>query len=212
VLDRAEAPAFVRSARLLSTARAYNGTLSVDPDQPAACSAELAQLLERHPRALWSAQPSPTVRFWLEVHDEFRRECVALTLAGEDWREGRTAARELAVTAGPRLRGMVGRLRGHHEIEDYHYFPTFRAAAPRLAAGFDLLASDHVQLHADIEAAVAALADLLAAADSSPSGEPPVRHSADRYLRLCEQLARRLVRHLSDEEDLIVPLLLESGA
>ena len=150
------------------------------------------------------------MRFWLEVHDEFRRECVALTMAAEDCRDGRIAARDLAVIAGPRLRGMVGRLRGHHEIEDYHYFPTFRAAEPRLAPGFDLLASDHVRLHADIEAALAALGELVAVADSSP-GAPAVRHAADLYLRLGDQLSRRLVRHLSDEEDLIIPLLLERG-
>jgi hypothetical protein len=186
--------------------------LSVDPDQPAAWSAELGRLLERHPRALWSAQTSPTVQFWLEVHDGFRRESVALTMTGEDCREGRVAARDLAVIAAPRLRGMVARLSGHHEIEDYHYFPTFRDAAPRLAPGFDLLANDHALLHDDIAGALGALTELVAAAEASQAGAAAVRHATDRYLRDSERLCRRLVRHLSDEEDLIIPLLLERGA
>ncbi len=168
-------------------------------------------LLERHPRATWSAQTSPTVLQWLEVHDDFRREGVALTLAGDDCRNGRLAVRELATLAAPRLHGMVGRLHGHHEVEDYHYFPAFREAEQRLVPGFDLLANDHVLLHADMERALAALTDLVAAADATAAGAAAARHAADRYVRESDALCRRLVRHLSDEEDLVIPLLLERG-
>jgi len=168
-------------------------------------------LLERHPRATWSAQTSPTVQFWLEVHDSFRRECVALAMAGDDGRGGRLTARELAAVSAPRLRAMVGHLHGHHEIEDYHYFPTFREAEPRLAPGFDLLANDHALLHADIARALGALSELVAAADASAPGAAAAQHAADRYLRESDMLYRRLIRHLGDEEDLIIPLLLERG-
>ena len=48
------------------------------------------------------------------------------------------------MTAGPRLQTLLGNLHGHHQIEDHHYFPVFRQAEPRLAAGFGLLANDHV--------------------------------------------------------------------
>jgi hypothetical protein len=211
VLERAEAPVSVGNPRARIGGSCLQWALSVDPEQPAAWSAELARRLERHPRALWSEQASPTVRFWLEVHDGFKRECVALTMTGDDYREGRIAARQLAVVAGQRLRGMVGHLLGHHEIEDYHYFPTLREAEPRLARGFDLLASDHAQLHAGIDAALAALADLTSA-DASGAGAAALRHAADIYRRDSDALSRRLVRHLSDEEDLIIPLLLDRGA
>jgi hypothetical protein len=187
--------------------------LSADPDQRAAWSAERSVLLERHPRATWSAQTSPTVQFWLEVHDDFRREAVELTMAGDSAREGRLAARELAAFAAPRLRTMIAHLHGHHEIEDYHYFPTFREAERRLAPGFDLLANDHVLLNEDIQRALAALAALVAAADAQGAASASAaRHVAERYVSESDRLYRRLVRHLSDEEDLIIPLLLERGA
>jgi hypothetical protein len=188
----------------------HNRCLSVDPDQRPTWSAELGALLERHPRTTWSAQTSPTVQFWLDVHDEFRRECVALTMAGDSARDARLTARDLAALAAPRLRAMVAHLHGHHEIEDHHYFPTFREAQPRLAPGFDLLANDHVRLDADIEAAVAALAALVTAA-GAPGADAAARHATERYVGESDRLFRRLVRHLGDEEDLIIPLLLERG-
>jgi hypothetical protein len=181
--------------------------LSVDLDQRPPRSAEL---LARHPRATWSVQTSPTVRLWLDVHDEFRRQCVALTMAGDDSREGRLPAPELAVVAAPRLRGMVAHLAGHHEIEDHHYFPLLREAEPQLARGFDLLAGDHALLREAIERALAALDELIAAAHAAAPGTA-TRHAADSYVRESDRLFRRLVRHFSDEEELIIPLLLERG-
>jgi hypothetical protein len=183
--------------------------LSVDLDQRPPWSAEL---LARYPRATWSVQTSPTVRLWLDVHDEFRRECVALAMAGDDNREGRLAAQQLAVIAAPRLRGLVAHLAGHHEIEDYHYFPLLREAERRLAAGFDLLANDHVLLRADIERALAALDELNAAAHAAATGTAATGHAADRYVSESDRFFRRLLRHFGDEEDLIIPLLLERGA
>ncbi len=175
-------------------------------------SAELRVLLERHPRASWPAQGSATVQLWLEVHDGFRRECVALSRAGDDCREGRLSARELAVVAAPRLRGMVARLHGHHEIEDHHYFPTLAGAERHLARDFDLLTADHALLQEEIGRALAALDGLVAAADAPAAEAPAVGHAVDRYVRDSDRLCRRLVRHLSDEEDLVIPLLLERGA
>jgi hypothetical protein len=185
--------------------------LSLDPDEPA-WSAELRALRERHPRASWISQGSATVRFWLDVHDEFRRECVALTLAADDCREGRLAAHALAVLAAPRVRGLVANLHGHHEIEDHHYFPTLREADRRLAPDFDLLAADHALIEQDIVRALAALGDLVSAAGAPAAEASAARHAAERYVRESGRLCRRLVRHLSDEEDLVIPLLLERGA
>jgi hypothetical protein len=103
---------------------------------------------------------------------------------------------------------MVAQLRGHHEMEDFHYFPSFSAADARLAPGFERLAADHALLHEDVERALAALRDLRAAA-SNEALAAAARAVADRYLDASDRLYRRLRRHLDDEEDLVVPLLLE---
>ena len=47
----------------------------------------------------------------------------------------RSSAAQLAVIAAPRLRGLIAAMHGHHQIEDFHYFPAFRRTEPRLAAG-----------------------------------------------------------------------------
>ena len=46
--------------------------------------------------------------------------------------------RELAIVAAPRLSGLLTDLRGHHQVEDFHYFPVFRRLAPQLTSGMSL--------------------------------------------------------------------------
>ena len=64
------------------------------------------------------------------------------------------AASELAVISAPRLKGMLARLRDHHAIEDFEYFPAFRALEPTLVPGFDALASDHARLQRQVDEAL----------------------------------------------------------
>jgi hypothetical protein len=182
--------------------------LDTDPEQPLAWSRELRARLERHPRSGWRDDPTPGVRFWLEIHDGFRRESEGLVSLLDEHRGGRVAARELAVVSGPRLRGMIARLRGHHEIEDYEYFPAFRSLEPKLVPGFDLLASDHVRLQNHIDDALGTLAEFLAAVESGDAAGKPL-WAAGRYVARTGDLCRALTRHLHDEEELIIPLLIE---
>jgi hypothetical protein len=186
--------------------------LTVATDSSVSSAPELRALLERHPRASWREQASPTVQFWLDVHDGFRRDCVALESAGDDYRAGRLRVTELAVHVATRLRGMLAHLHGHHEVEDHHYFPAFRDAAPGLAGAFDSLAADHAALAEDARGALAAVADLVAAADAGADSAAAAEQAARRYLAIGDKLCRRLVRHLDDEELLIIPLLIDRGA
>jgi hypothetical protein len=183
--------------------------LSIDSNATPDWSRELRARLERHPRDTWRSGPTPAVEFWLEVHDGFRRESDALGSAADAYRLGKLAARELAALAAPRLRGLVARLHGHHEVEDFHYFPAFRGLEPRLAEAFDSLANDHARLQRRVDASLAALRELLSAADPVGGGGDARRHAAERYIRETDDLCRALGGHLRDEEDLIIPLLLE---
>lgn len=175
-------------------------------DQRATWPLELRVLFDRHPRDTWNLDRSSHAGFWLEIHDGFRHEIGGLDAAGEDFWRGRVGAPQLAAIGAPRLRGLIAHLRGHHEIEDFHYFPVFREQEPRLARGFDTLTADHVALQRDIDAALAALRELLVAAEL-----PSAQHAAERFIQANAQLGRRVKRHLVDEEDLVVPLLLERG-
>lgn len=165
-------------------------------------------LLERHPRATWRTAGSSSVAFWLEVHEQLRREAAGLELAADDYLQHRSTPARLAAIAAPRLRGLVARMLGHHQIEDSAYFPAFRRAEPRLGAGFDRLERGHASLNARVAAALAALAALQAAAEQPAEAAAP-QLAADRYVAAAAALCRTLQQHLEDEENLVVPLMLE---
>ena len=173
--------------------------------------AELKVLLERHPRATWPTARSASVAFWLDVHERLRRDAAGLDAAGDEYRGGRSSPAQLAVIAAPRLRGLIAAMQGHHQIEDFDYFPEFRRAEPRLAAGFDRLEREHATLNRVVDDALTALAELRAAAErgAEPSSAATLKLAAQRYVDAAAALSVELLRHLHDEENLVVPLLLE---
>ncbi len=182
-----------------------------EPDAPNGWPAEVENLLERHPRATWSAARSATAAFWLDVHEHLRRDAAGLEAAGEDYRGNRASPAQLAVIAAPRLHGLIAAMHGHHQIEDFHYFPAFRRTEPRLAAGFDRLEREHAALGNTVETALAALAELRATAERSAehSSAATQQLAAQRYVDAAARLCSALLRHLDDEENLVVPLLID---
>lgn len=172
--------------------------------------AELRLLLDRHPRAGWDSNPDlgMTARFWLDRHAAFRQLGRALQDALADFRRGGTSAEDFQGPFAQRLQLFLGELHGHHQVEDFHYFPLFRRAEPRLAAGFDVLAQDHETLHADLLATAEAANALLQALARDPAAaEGP----AEAYAAASDRLLEGMLRHLDDEEDLVIPLLIERG-
>jgi hypothetical protein len=112
----------------------------------------------------------------------------------------------------PRLQFLLQQLGVHHQIEDLHYFPIFRAADERLARGFDVLEGDHHAIHAAMAAtATTANALLRALAVNSAGDGAALRRCGDDHAAASGALLEGLIRHLDDEEDLIVPLILDRG-
>ena len=145
-------------------------------------------------------------RFWLERHALFREQIATLRHATHEHLDGRQPGPQFQRWLAPQLQGFLSALNGHHQIEDRHYFPAFRAAEPGLEAGFDTLDSDHRRIHECIVVTVEAANELLRA--PSPDAVHP---QAARYADALEQLHDRLLNHLDDEEDLIIPVMLEHG-
>ena len=108
----------------------------------------------------------------------------------------------------PRLQFLLEQLDVHHQIEDYHHFPRLRAADDRLARGFDVLEEDHHHIHADMAATAETANALLRALQSDADS---LRRCGDDYADASGKLLTGLMRHLDDEEDLIVPLILDRG-
>ena len=138
----------------------------------------------------------------------FREMGVLLTGGIADYREGRKDAREFAAFFAPRLNRFLGNLDGHHNVEDHHYFPVFAEAEPRLKRGFDILDGDHHLIHDALERNAETANAFLRALQES---EDRQRFAADAYADENSRLIAMLKRHLDDEEDLIIPLILDRG-
>ncbi len=108
----------------------------------------------------------------------------------------------------PRLQFLLSQLEVHHQIEDLHYFPIFRAADERLVRGFDVLEGDHHAIHADMAATAETANALLRALTGDADA---LKKCGDDHAVASGALLKGLIRHLDDEEDLIVPLILDRG-
>jgi iron-sulfur cluster repair protein YtfE (RIC family) len=171
---------------------------------------ELRVLMARFPREQWQghANLGEMARFWLSRHAMFRELSGNIAEITAAFRSGELPAADFPRQLVPRLQFMLSQLNVHHQIEDLHYFPIFRAAEERLARGFDVLEGDHHAIHADMAAtADAANALLRALADKSDA----LKGAGDDYAQASGRLIKGLNRHLDDEEDLIVPLILDRG-
>lgn len=171
---------------------------------------DLKHLIARYPRDVWTSHANlgEMAQFWLSRHAMFRELGTAIDEAGAHFRNDRVGAREFAGFFAPRLQFFLQQLHAHHHVEDDHYFPIFRRADERLVRGFEILDSDHDTLGAGIEASATAANRFLRALEG-PSDE--LARAADDYAAAGATLLRGLMRHLDDEEDLIVPLILDRG-
>ncbi len=171
---------------------------------------DLKVLIARYPREVWQGHVNlgELARFWLSIHDGFRRSGFALAKGAADFREGRMAPAEYRAWFRPRLQTFLGHLEGHHNIEDHQFFPVFGRAEPRLLRGFEVLESDHENIHAAMLATFEAANAFLHAGDADRDA---MLRAGDAYAEAGQKLLRKLGRHLEDEEDLIVPLILDRG-
>jgi len=180
----------------------------LDLDRRTGWPADLRVLLDRYPRETWPGHPNlgALCRFWLERHAMFRELSQALAQGAEALREGRVEAAAFQPWFAPRMRFFLQQLHHHHLVEDHDYFPLFMAAEQRLVRGFEVLEADHGVIDAAIHE-LAAASDGLLAALRDPSAD--LARATAGLGSLLPGFLGQLDRHLADEEDLIIPLLLE---
>ena len=184
--------------------------ISSDLESRAGLSEDLRFLVAKYPREDWKGHANihGMAGMWLQRHDMFRELGGLLSGAIGDYREGRTMAPEFARFFAPRLNFFLGQLDGHHNVEDQHYFPAFAKAETRLKRGFDILDGDHHHIHEALERNAGTANDFIRALQES---EDRQRFAADAYADENGRLVAMLTRHLADEEDLIIPLILDRG-
>jgi iron-sulfur cluster repair protein YtfE (RIC family) len=164
----------------------------------------LRVLLDEMPRMGWEQHPDfpGLARFWLERHMMFRRIVAALGADAEKRLDNTVSADWLAQRVS-RFGGMLlGGLQEHHNIEDTVYFPKMQLLEPRLVRGFDMLDKDHHALDAWL--------NQFAQAANGVIGSPS-RDTTGAFASELQRFGPLLERHLIDEEDLIVPVILRTG-
>lgn len=164
--------------------------------------AEFLYLREEYPRDRWTALPEIAAH-WLQMHGGFRGHQAYMDGLIGQWRKGgdlQTLHRELV----PALQSFLQHLDGHHRVESGHYFPVMRKIEPRIGAGIDLLDRDHDAIHVTLEAMFqTGLAFHQAVAGHAPDASDHAQRLAD----VLDGSARPLLRHLEDEEDIVIPLI-----
>jgi len=167
----------------------------------------LRVLVEEIPREAWRAHPNfgGTVQFWMQRHLMFRDLLGRLRSDAEAVVDG-----AMGIDAhAPRLSRMGGAffsdLHGHHHIEDSHYFPQLIRLDGRVARAFDILDADHAALDGLLSRFAEGANGVLAA--------PPdaAREAVARFHGEVTVLEGFLNRHLIDEEEIVVPVILKSG-
>lgn len=168
----------------------------------------LRVLLADYPRDLWANDPGfhGLVSFWLERHMSFRRLLAAMTEETERLLDKGDPQR-----FGSRLSRLgsmfVQDLHGHHMIEDHQYFPKLITFDHRLTRGFDILDKDHQALDGLLNDFVGSANQVLTRLDDAAARQT----AAGGFHGDLARLNGLIERHLTDEEDLIVPVILKFG-
>ncbi len=161
-----------------------------------------------YPRGRW-AEPSlnDIARHWLQMHEGFRRHQVHLDELVSLWRADPLDSANLHRRLIPALQQFLQHLDAHHNIETGHYFPAMRRAEPRIAHGIDLLDRDHETIHGRLEA----LFRDASAFHKAVLGGGAAADAAHRLGDTITANAQGLLRHLEDEEDIVIPLIALRG-
>lgn len=168
---------------------------------------EVQLLLRTYPRDDWEAHPGfkEKTRQWLSAHQMFRRLGNLLRAETENYLDKTSNPREYAARFRNYGGIMVGNLHGHHGWEDMSYFPELSAADPRFNAGLEILEKDHATLDVVLETFTDTANHMLRLIHRD---EPSAYDEAGKLRSTIETIEAFLQRHLSDEEDLAVPIIL----
>ncbi len=163
--------------------------------------------MNEYPREAWESSDNfgALIRFWLERHIMFRKLMGSLQAETERALDGNLDGRMLSGRVSRYGSMLVGELHGHHNVEDVHYFPKLRVLDSRLERGFDLLDADHHALDGLIEGFTQTANGVIQAVGNGADW----RGSAETLHTGLNRFETDLNRHLIDEEELIVPILLK---
>lgn len=164
-------------------------------------------LLNVYPRNTWEAHPGfkEKTQHWLGAHKMFRQLGQIIRTETEQFLDNSRGADQFAARLSYYGDMMVRNLHGHHGWEDHSYFPELAAADPRFEAGLEVLEKDHQELDVVLESFSTVANRVIQLAQLN---EKQAYDEAGELHRVAETIEAFLKRHLSDEEELAVPIIL----
>ncbi len=168
---------------------------------------EMQALLRDYPRDTWPGHPNfaASIQNWLGAHAMFRDLTRALRESTEDFVDNDLEDAVFLSRLARYGNALVSNLHGHHTWEDRKFFPELRQADRRFDQGIDLLESDHEALDQELETFTRDSNRVIQLHSLDPT---QVHQTATRVLDSTTRIEQLLTRHLADEEDLAVPILL----
>lgn len=165
-------------------------------------------LLDAHPRESWETHPGfrEKTRNWMGAHQMFRRLAELVRTETEEYFERSLEADAFASRLSRFGNLLVSNLHGHHGWEDHDFFPELSAADPRFDRGLELLENDHRDLDTVLDNFTRSANRAIKLIDLTD--ETSARNEAGALLDTEQMIEAFLERHLSDEEDLVVPIIL----
>ncbi len=169
--------------------------------------AEMRILLDAYPRDTWEAHPGfkEKTKHWLGAHQMFRQLGKIIRSDTENFLDKRRDADQFSARLAYYGDALVRNLHGHHGWEDHSYFPELAAADPRFEAGLEILEKDHQELDVVLESFSKSANRVIQLALLD---KEQVREEAGKLHGVAETIEAFLQRHLSDEEELAVPIIL----
>ncbi|MEE4011725.1 hemerythrin domain-containing protein [Roseibium sp. FZY0029] len=172
-----------------------------------AMPADMRILLDAYPRDTWEAHPGfkEKTSNWLGAHVMFRQLAELVHLETQAYLEKLRDPDAFAARLSRYGDLLVRNLHGHHTWEDKRYFPELCEADPRFEKGLEILEKDHEALDTMLFgfSRTANRAIKLVQLD-----EAQAREEAGKLQPVTETIEKLLSRHLSDEEELAVPIIL----
>ncbi|MDZ7906127.1 MAG: hemerythrin domain-containing protein [Cypionkella sp.] len=167
---------------------------------------EFRLILADYPREGWSAHPhfNGLAAFWLDRHLNFRAMMAQMQTDAQLRLDGQMAAQDYGQRLAKLGQRFLGELVGHHQIEDTAYFPHLAQLEPRIARGFEVLDADHHALHELIDSFAEGANALL-----RERGDAAQRELVGGFGNVLSRFEQMLGQHLSDEEDLVLPVVLK---
>ena len=165
----------------------------------------LRLLLPLYPRVDWTRHENfdGLVSFWLDRHLNFRDLTARMSAGTAALLDRSTDPQAHAATLARLGNRFLQELHGHHQIEDMHFFPRLTRLEPRLTRGFAMLETDHL--------AIDGLLSRFTTTANAVLTDPADLTAAAAFAADLAIITALLDRHLTDEEDLIVPVILHHG-